>query len=183
MTTMAASLRSTGWSSASRRAGGRRRAHCARSATRRPTRTCGSCARLPSRCKKTALGPNGEDARGGGCNACHLSYDAAALAALRRVRGAQGDGRAPTRRRAHPALSLDIGNGQCFGCHSRSGRISTSYEGWHEMHDPPAGASDPGGRAVALPRARGRPRTSSASCPTSTTSAASTASTATRPTK
>ncbi len=45
--------------------------------------------------------------------------------------------------RVHPAISLDIGNGQCFGCHSRSGRISTSYEGWHEMHEPPAEASDP----------------------------------------
>ena len=43
----------------------------------------------------------------------------------------------------HPALSLDIGNGQCFACHSRSGRISTSYEGWHELHEPPAQASDP----------------------------------------
>jgi hypothetical protein len=53
---------------------------------------------------------------------------------------ARGAAEAPS---VHPALSLDIDNGQCFGCHSRSGRISTSYEGWHEVHEPPAGASDP----------------------------------------
>ncbi|MCX6550445.1 MAG: hypothetical protein NTY02_05460, partial [Acidobacteria bacterium] len=91
---------------------------------------------------KVALGPNEEDTRGGGCNACHLSYSPAALAALTRYEGqkARGAAQAPT---VHPAVSLDIGNGQCFGCHSRSGRISTSYEGWHEMHEPPAAASDP----------------------------------------
>lgn len=32
----------------------------------------------------------------------------------------------------HPSLSLNITNNHCFGCHSRSGRISTNYEGWHE---------------------------------------------------
>jgi Cytochrome b/b6/petB len=92
--------------------------------------------------KKTELGPNPEDARGGGCIACHLSYDRAALAALNDYAARKETGAADPPSR-HPALSLDIGNGQCFGCHSRSGRISTSYEGWHEMHDPPAAASDP----------------------------------------
>jgi quinol-cytochrome oxidoreductase complex cytochrome b subunit len=86
---------------------------------------------------KTALGPNDESARGGGCNACHLVYSAESLAALTRYerQKARGAAEAPV---AHPALSLDIENRQCFGCHSRSGRISTSYEGWHEMHEPPA---------------------------------------------
>jgi quinol-cytochrome oxidoreductase complex cytochrome b subunit len=91
---------------------------------------------------KVALGPNGEDARGGGCNACHLAYSPAALGALttyERDRSRPGV-EAP---RVHPAISLDIGNLQCFGCHSRSGRISTSYEGWHEVHEPPAEASSP----------------------------------------
>jgi hypothetical protein len=32
----------------------------------------------------------------------------------------------------HPTLDLNIRNDHCFGCHSRSGRISLSYEGWHE---------------------------------------------------
>jgi quinol-cytochrome oxidoreductase complex cytochrome b subunit len=100
------------------------------------------CASCHLGLNKVALGPNGEDARGGGCNACHLVYSPAALAALtayERNKSRPGV-ESP---RVHPAISLEIGNGQCFGCHSRSGRISTSYEGWHEMHEPPASASDP----------------------------------------
>jgi hypothetical protein len=91
---------------------------------------------------KAALGPNDEGTRGGGCNACHLTYGPGAAEALRQyeARKAKGPTDAPT---VHPALALDIDNGQCFGCHSRSGRISTSYEGWHERHDPPAEATDP----------------------------------------
>jgi quinol-cytochrome oxidoreductase complex cytochrome b subunit len=92
---------------------------------------------------KAGLGPNGEESRGGGCNACHLVYDSNALDELARYEARKTRGRAEAPR-AHPALSLDIGNGQCFGCHSRSGRISTSYEGWHEMHEPDAGATAAG---------------------------------------
>lgn len=90
---------------------------------------------------KDKLGPNDEGRRGGGCNACHLSYSTQALEALHRYERekTQGTAQAPT---VHPALSLDIGNGQCFSCHSRSGRIATSYEGWHELHEPPAGTKD-----------------------------------------
>lgn len=86
--------------------------------------------------EKLDFGPNDEASRGGGCNACHLVYSTDALKSLGRYQAekAAGAARAP---RVHPALSLDIGNGQCFGCHSRSGRISTSYEGWHELHDAP----------------------------------------------
>jgi len=29
-------------------------------------------------------------------------------------------------------LDIQISNEHCFGCHSRSGRIATNYEGWHE---------------------------------------------------
>jgi quinol-cytochrome oxidoreductase complex cytochrome b subunit len=98
------------------------------------------CASCHLGLNKVALGPNGEDARGGGCNACHLAYSPAALDALTAYERnrSKPDVEAP---RVHPAISLDIGNSQCFGCHSRSGRISTSYEGWHEMHEPPAAAS------------------------------------------
>ena len=84
---------------------------------------------------KTELGPAPEDAYGGGCNACHLVYDPATKEALRAYVAQKATGNA-TPPRIHPALSLDIGNQQCFGCHSRSGRISTNYEGWHEMHEP-----------------------------------------------
>jgi len=91
---------------------------------------------------KETLGPNDEGTRGGGCNACHLVYGPAALEALRRYQR-QKEGGTPDAPTVHPALSLDIGNGQCFGCHSRSGRIATSFEGWHEMNEPPAQAADP----------------------------------------
>ena len=91
--------------------------------------------------RKTELGPNREESRGGGCNACHLGYSADAAAALRHYENEKARGRAEAPR-VHPALSLDIDNGQCFGCHSRSGRISTNYEGWHELHEAPAGSAD-----------------------------------------
>ena len=34
--------------------------------------------------------------------------------------------------RHHPDISLSLRDQACFGCHSRSGRISLAYEGWHE---------------------------------------------------
>ncbi len=92
--------------------------------------------------KKVALGPNGEDARGGGCNACHLVYSPDAAAALARYEAEKMRGN-PKALTVHPAVSLDIDNMQCFGCHSRSGRISTNYEGWHELQEPPDGAANP----------------------------------------
>lgn len=85
---------------------------------------------------KTELGPLVEDQPGGGCNACHLVYSPAARAALDVYEDQKRQGK-PVAPKVHPALSLDIDNGKCFGCHSRSGRISTNYEGWHEMHEPP----------------------------------------------
>ncbi|MFP5234468.1 MAG: DUF4405 domain-containing protein [Acidobacteriota bacterium] len=70
-------------------------------------------------------GPIDEASRGGGCSACHLRYDTAALIELqKRPR--------PNAPLHHPEISLNIPKEACFGCHSRSGRISTSYEGWHE---------------------------------------------------
>jgi len=53
-----------------------------------------------------------ELSRGGGCTACHLNHHEDP--------------------EAHPALSVRVGDEHCFGCHSRSGRISLSYAGWHE---------------------------------------------------
>jgi len=74
--------------------------------------------------------PVSEGSRGGGCNACHLNYSAEAKHELENYFGkVMSDS---SRWRAHPSLDLNIGNEHCFGCHSRSGRISTSYEGWHE---------------------------------------------------
>ncbi len=50
--------------------------------------------------------------RGGGCLACHLQ---------------------PQNQDQHPALSARVGDGRCFGCHSRSGRIALNYSGLAEV--------------------------------------------------
>jgi hypothetical protein len=91
---------------------------------------------------KTEWGPIGEASRGGGCNACHLKYSPAALEALVDHVGEATDQPAAMRARGsipkvHPALTVQADGSHCFGCHSRSSRIATSYEGWHELrHDP-----------------------------------------------
>lgn len=56
--------------------------------------------------------------RGGGCLACHLG---------------------PKQKGKHRALDLPRSNQRCFGCHSRSGRISMNYAGLAELE-----ASRPG---------------------------------------
>ena len=70
---------------------------------------------------KVAYGPSTDASRGGGCAACHVTYP---------------EQRDYTPERAarftHPKLSLAVGDEACFGCHSRSGRISLSYAGWFE---------------------------------------------------
>lgn len=64
--------------------------------------------------------------RGGGCLACHVNdYPAT----------------------AHPALTTRASDGRCFGCHSRSGRISLSYAGLAETDAPALRLAD--GRSVA----------------------------------
>ncbi|HKJ42645.1 MAG TPA: cytochrome b N-terminal domain-containing protein [Sunxiuqinia sp.] len=73
---------------------------------------------------KTELGAINESSRGGGCLACHLNYSNEAKKAL----AVNSD----TIMKFHPSVSLQVSNNHCFGCHSRSGRISTNYEGWHE---------------------------------------------------
>ena len=73
---------------------------------------------------KTEIGAIDETSRGGGCLACHLNYTTETEKEL-----AENPGQI---HKNHPSISLQIGNNHCFGCHSRSGRISTNYEGWHE---------------------------------------------------
>ncbi len=90
------------------------------------------CASCHVGAAKAAWGPVHEDSRGGGCTACHLNYSPEALDALRRYEGTGHAGAAREAPTVHPSLSLAIGNEHCFGCHSRSGRLSTSYEGWME---------------------------------------------------
>lgn len=69
------------------------------------------CASCHLGAEKSRLGPLHPLSRGGGCLACHLTYDPGA---------------------SHARISIDVPSTRCFGCHSRSGRISMNYEGWHE---------------------------------------------------
>ena len=81
------------------------------------------CASCHLGAEKTHPGMVNESSRGGGCIACHLDYSQAAYFAENKKEPAK---------RFHPAINLKVTNDHCFGCHSRSGRISTNYEGWHE---------------------------------------------------
>ncbi len=78
---------------------------------------------------KTILGPVNEKSRGGGCLACHLNYNKRALSELQRH---QSQDTSTAYLQFHPSIDLHVSDNHCFGCHSRSGRISTNYEGWHE---------------------------------------------------
>ncbi|MHB0963890.1 MAG: hypothetical protein ACYC5V_11850, partial [Gemmatimonadaceae bacterium] len=89
---------------------------------------------------KTEWGPTGELSRGGGCSACHLVYDSIATRQLAAYLTTSAKARTGIPRR-HPAFSIAVDNSRCFGCHSRSGRISTNYEGWHELRDAPSDAA------------------------------------------
>ncbi len=82
--------------------------------------------------KKTSPAPISERSRGGGCTACHLSYSKEAETALELYRQ---KGQLPGH---HPSLTIQVSRRHCFGCHSRSARISTNYEGWHETELSPA---------------------------------------------
>lgn len=78
---------------------------------------------------KIKLGKITQLSRGGGCNACHLNYSKEALAELNSLKINKPDS---IKYKFHPSLDLNITDDHCFGCHSRSGRISTNYKGWHE---------------------------------------------------
>ena len=83
--------------------------------------------------EKKELGPITELARGGGCLACHLNYSSDAkteLAEYLKKKSTVKNSEANIS--LHPQVSLKVTNQHCFGCHSRSGRISLSYDGWHE---------------------------------------------------
>jgi hypothetical protein len=97
--------------------------------------------------EKTEWGPIDELSRGSGCNACHLNYSNEAIEQLKnyqmsprgmasqKVKGEKSNENKNQFERfpkIHPQLSLNVTNNHCFGCHSRSGRISTNYEGWFE---------------------------------------------------
>lgn len=102
---------------------------------------------------KTDWEPIGEHSRGGGCNACHLVYDAEAARQLAAWQSTPPRHRTGIPQR-HPALSVAVSTEHCFGCHSRSGRLSTNYEGWHELKEAPSEAELAVDGARATPRYR-----------------------------
>ena len=85
------------------------------------------CARCHLGKEKTEVGPATQLSRGGGCTACHSNYSKSALASHTELTNGEISGTT-----FHPTIDALVGNDHCFGCHSRSGRISTNYEGWHE---------------------------------------------------
>lgn len=83
---------------------------------------------LPLRSRKKDFGPITQLSRGGGCNACHLNYDDKSKTDLENY--LNSDKKVlPIH---HPATNIYVSNEHCYGCHSRSSRISTNYEGWQE---------------------------------------------------
>jgi hypothetical protein len=89
---------------------------------------------------KSEWGPIDADSRGGGCNACHLVYDSTAARLLAAYQATAPAYRTSIPRR-HPAFTVAVGDGACFGCHSRSGRLSTNFEGWMELQSAPSAAA------------------------------------------
>ena len=78
--------------------------------------------------EKLKTHPITQQSRGGGCTACHLNYADGAKNAHQTYINSKKE-ELP---KIHPSISLKITDNHCFGCHSRSGRIATNYEGWHE---------------------------------------------------
>ncbi|HKI99481.1 MAG TPA: multiheme c-type cytochrome [bacterium] len=68
--------------------------------------------------------------RGGGCNACHLQTHAAPEAM------GEAAPEPDVRTGNHPTLTATIPDERCFGCHSRSSRISLNYVGLGEVDAP-----------------------------------------------
>jgi len=86
------------------------------------------CANCHLGAEKIEFGKIDQLSRGGGCNACHLNYSAQAEKDLEKYITSNKK----ILPKIHPSTDIFVTNEHCFGCHSRSSRISTNYEGWHE---------------------------------------------------
>jgi len=86
------------------------------------------CANCHLGAEKSEFGAINQLSRGGGCNACHLNYSENAVSDLTNYLSSDKK----ILPKAHPSVDIFVKNEHCFGCHSRSNRISTNYEGWHE---------------------------------------------------
>ncbi|MBL4724525.1 MAG: hypothetical protein JKY73_03895 [Lutibacter sp.] len=86
------------------------------------------CANCHLGAEKKEYGAITQMSRGGGCNACHLNYSEEAKMDLKNYLSSNKK-ELPI---FHPSTDIFVKNEHCFGCHSRSSRISTNYEGWQE---------------------------------------------------
>ncbi len=86
------------------------------------------CANCHLGAEKKDFGAITQMSRGGGCNACHLNYSEEAKKDLQKYISSNKK----VLPKFHPATNIFVKNEHCFGCHSRSSRISTNYEGWQE---------------------------------------------------
>ena len=88
------------------------------------------CAKCHLGNEKTETGPIDQLSRGGGCTACHLNNTK--VGTKQHFQYLAENKKEEYLPAIHPSLDIKVSNDHCFGCHSRSGRISTNYEGWHE---------------------------------------------------
>ncbi|WNH10788.1 hypothetical protein [Thalassobellus suaedae] len=86
------------------------------------------CANCHLGAEKTNYGPINQLSRGGGCNACHLNYSNEAKQDFDNYM-ASNKTELP---KFHPSTTVFTTDTHCFGCHSRSSRISTNYIGLQE---------------------------------------------------
>ncbi len=86
------------------------------------------CANCHLGAEKTELGEITSLSRGGGCIACHLNYSDEAHSDLNDYLFTNKKNLP----KIHPSTDIFVNDQHCFGCHSRSSRISTNYEGWQE---------------------------------------------------
>lgn len=86
------------------------------------------CANCHLGAEKEIFGPITELSRGGGCNACHLVYSKESKQDLESYVSSNKKNLPGF----HPATSVFMNDTHCFGCHSRSSRISTNYMGLQE---------------------------------------------------
>ena len=86
------------------------------------------CANCHLGAEKTTYGEITQLSRGGGCNACHLNYSTEAKEDLENYL-ASNKSELPE---FHPSTDIFVNDTHCFGCHSRSSRISTNYIGLQE---------------------------------------------------
>ncbi|WP_282135671.1 hypothetical protein [Seonamhaeicola maritimus] len=86
------------------------------------------CANCHLGAEKVTYGEINQLSRGGGCNACHLNYSEKAKEDLQKYI-TSNKSELP---KFHPSTDIFVNDTHCFGCHSRSSRISTNYIGLQE---------------------------------------------------